>query len=227
MKTISHWLRSLPGKSRQQFADREILTGIRFRCGLAVSPAGRRCICGQAVDTSGHHFFVCSKVREGFNRRHDSLRDMTRTLCHSAGIGTLKEVPVPGGRLDIEFLNLSAEITFGDISVTHPPAKSYLDGAAMTPGYAASEREKRKMGKYRTKITRGSRIIPLVMETYGTFGKKFLLFLQEVYKVFMKSNLRDHINGFKKKSIMALSCTLQKGNIWLIHQGCQSELNSA
>jgi hypothetical protein len=63
-----------------------------------------------------------------------------------------------------------------DVSITHPAAQSYNTQAAnlTNPLFAAKQRERSKHVKYDAVASQDSaRFIPLVLESYGAFGKEF------------------------------------------------------
>ena len=112
--------------------------------------------------------------------RHKYVVEKTVTYCSRAGVVVATEALIPGGRMDITLHNLDKFPSYADVSITHPCLKSYLDGAAVKAGSAASAREKVKRDKYIPHIAKNIGFFPLVMETYGFMGKEFRSFIQKV-----------------------------------------------
>ena len=165
------------------------------------------------------HFMSCTKL-SGKHVRHSFVVDSTRNLCHSAGIPTYREYIIPEGRLDVAFTNLNFTPSYGDVTITHPSAKTYLDGAAVKAGSAASLREHKKINTYSSMLSPDDSFYPLVLETYGYIGKTFLQLLQRIgFEYSRRCSDDSMIVAFKKKIIADISCSLQKGNASILDEG--------
>ena len=67
-----------------------------------------------------------------------------------------------------------------DVKVTHPCSATYVAGAAGENGFAAQKAEDDKHGRYPANTPGVSgRLVPLVVETYGRWGKEGLRFLKK------------------------------------------------
>ena len=66
------------------------------------------------------------------------------------------------------------------MTITHPWAKRSLRSGSSTPGFAATEKEKEKDGKYLAKSSSlGYLFRPLALEVFGRWGNKAEELLQE------------------------------------------------
>ena len=129
-------------------------------------------------------------------RTHDGLRDLYGDLLPSAGYAALREQHVPAwdrqrrrrnGQWTTEraVLDLRLEappdapVTYLDMVVAHPCTATYLHGAAGEGGYAASQCEAGKPGRYPPNANVRGRLVPLAVETYGRLGGEGLRFLRK------------------------------------------------
>ena len=72
-----------------------------------------------------------------------------------------------------------APVTYPDTVVTHPCATTFCHGAAGTNGYAASQAEAAKHGRYPPNARVRGRLVPMAVETYGRLGTEGLRFLRK------------------------------------------------
>ena len=155
--------------------------------------AGDRC--QGVLDAQGLHAATCL-VGGRRKRTHDNLRDLYGDLLPSAGFAVHREQHVPGwdrqrqrpnGQWAVEraILDLRLEappdapITYLDMVVAHPCAATYLHGAAGEGGYAESQAEAAKHGRYPPNARVRGRLVPLAVETYGRLGTEGLRFLRK------------------------------------------------
>jgi hypothetical protein len=74
-------------------------------------------------------------------------------------------------RPDLEFQGIHRNL-FVEVSLTTATAKSYVQQAAKTAGYAAEQREKVKVAKYKDHAAQiNVELLPFVMERHGRMGK--------------------------------------------------------
>jgi len=155
--------------------------------------AGDRC--QGRLDAQGLHAATC-QVGGRRTRTHNALRDLYAELLQSAGYAVLREQHVPAwdrwrrrrnGQWEVEraVLDLRLEappdapITYLDMVVAHPCAATYLHGAAGEGGYAASQAEAGKHGRYPPNANVRDRLVPLAVETFGRLGTEGLRFLRK------------------------------------------------
>ena len=135
-----------------------------------------------------HHYQVCKHIR---NReatlRHNKVLNTVLRLARDAGFAASHEEPIRDEKG--QKLRPDAIITpstpnhptmYIDVSITHPAAQSYsTQAAAITnPLVTAKTREHIKHTKYDNVAAQdNARFVPLVLESYGSFGREFDSFL--------------------------------------------------
>jgi hypothetical protein len=134
-----------------------------------------------------HHHQACKHFTRETIRRHNAVLNTVLRLAQDAGFEAAKEEPV----LDAHGHNLrpdailtsalaSQPVLYVDVAIVHPAVSSYRNQSASVkaPLAAAAAREKHKHHKYDAVAAADhARFVPLVMESYGAFGKEFDSFL--------------------------------------------------
>lgn len=125
--------------------------------------------------------------------RHNYVLNTVLRLAREAGFATSKEEPVrdeQGRKLRPDAIITSTitthQVLYLDVSITHPSAASYNAQAASASKtlFAAAVREKHKHDLYDIVArTEHALFVPLVMESYGAFGKEFDSFLSSLGSV--------------------------------------------
>jgi hypothetical protein len=133
-----------------------------------------------------HHHHSCPKLkRKEITARHDGVLNQIIHLSKEAGYTVMREPNVYDkhgnkSRPDASLLSSRANKPFKyvDVCVTDPCAKSHVQQASKAPLTAAKYRETYKTTKY-GKVAQddGATFAPLVLETYGGFGKQLCSFL--------------------------------------------------
>jgi hypothetical protein len=227
-KNSSRWLTTLPTCPELQMSDAIFSIAVRHHLGCPL-PAPIRCLCGQQV-TETNHFHTCIKVRcRGANFRHNLIVSRYASACRRAGYSVTVEPhsysddPVGNGpnarakalRPDLTVAGFNT-VTMLDVSVTHPSAQSYVVAAAAKHGAAALLREQSKRAKYQAFARRnGCAFLPLVVETYGTFGKDATDFHRKLSEDALIHSGADY-KQFYDHLLSSLSVGLQMGNAHLI-----------
>jgi hypothetical protein len=132
------------------------------------------------------------KSRES-TTRHNIILNTVLRLARDAGFATSKEEPVRdehGRKIRPDAIITSSitshQVLYLDVSVVHPAATSYNTQSASTlkPLYAAATREKQKHESYDS-VARADHamFVPLVLESYGAFGREFNSFLSSLGSV--------------------------------------------
>jgi hypothetical protein len=172
-----------------------------------------------------HHHQVCKHIRSReATLRHNTVLTTVLRYVRDAGFAAAHEEPVrddKGHKLrpDAIITPCSPQypVMYIDVSVTHPAAQSYNTQAAnvTNPLYAATQRERIKHAKYDPVAAQDSaRFIPLVLESYGAFGKEFDAFLSMLgsaaadFHGFSVRELRDWIAAAYRD----ISVALHSGN---------------
>ena len=188
----SGFLRATPNSNVTLMSNDEWITSIRLRLGLYLHfiPFRCRCVCANhpMVDRLGHHFFSCKHGGERF-KTHNDICSHIFTLGRSAGLsGSLEPLlnhASSSRRGDFLFHNPDvSSLSFfrdspptsdviGDVKVSFPCAKSYLDkGSHSKEGYTASDAYIKKASKYKSNdldLLQGRNFIPISIESFGRF----------------------------------------------------------
>lgn len=152
---------------------------------LEVSSAECSCRSGEAggarpVGISHHHH--CA-LGGGLVDRHDPLCFVIAKCARAAGFPTLVQCQAQGAReeypdLVIHNFPTPGESAFGEVSVVCPSQDRFVREASQVPLHAASHREGEKQAKYAAlAVSFRRRIIGLVMESTGAFGKNLQEFI--------------------------------------------------
>jgi len=146
-----------------------------------------------AQDQIDHHQTCQNMTSRESTIRHNYILNTVLHLAREAGFATAKEEPVRdehGNNLRPDAIITSTitshQVLYLDVSVVHPAALSYNPQSASTlkPLAAAKTREKRKHASYDT-VARNDHalFVPLVMESFGAFGREFDSFLSSLGSV--------------------------------------------
>ena len=141
-----------------------------------------------------HHHQVCQKTKSReATMRHNNVLNTVLRLARDAGFATAKEEPVRdehGRKIRPDAIITSSitthQVLYLDVSVVHPAATSYNNQAASIhkPLCAAAAREKSKHESYdMVARTDHALFVPLVLESYGAFGREFDSFLSSLGSV--------------------------------------------
>ena len=152
--------------------------------------------CRGRLDAKGLHAATCL-VGGHRTATHNGQRDLWAQHLPSAGFAVQREQHVPGWDRRVRRANGTwfwqravldlrleappdAPVTYLDVKVTHPCSATYVAGAARENGFAAQKAEEAKHARYPANTPGVSgRLVPLVVETYGRWGKEGLRFLKK------------------------------------------------
>ena len=145
--------------------------------------------CGKDVTNAPNHELGCVLgFGDDVKLRHDLICD-TIAKCLKAIGGITKREPTPftdedvAKRPDVEWL-IDGRRIFFDVSIIHPLNPTIRDKAATKQLAAALDREKSKNRKYQ-QISQnvGAEFVPLVIESFGGYGKQFKTFLSDLHLI--------------------------------------------
>ena len=88
----------------------------------------------------------------------------------------------PQGRMDLMVTDSDFVTLLADVTITHPnpSLNQTITTTMLCPGHFASHRENTKRTKYAVAARLvGAKFFPLVMETLGTMGPSFIIFLRK------------------------------------------------
>ena len=132
------------------------------------------CVCGAAVEASGHHGLSC--VRSvGRQSRHVSANDIIYRALHAAGVPALRE---PTGLLaqsnlrpnDVSTLpRCRGKLLLWDFTCLDTLAASHVHDTATQAAAAAVTAERFKAGKYAA-FSPNNEVVPVAIETQGSWG---------------------------------------------------------
>ncbi len=173
-----------------------------------------------------HHMSCIHAKRKHITTRHDMILNKIIGLAHEAGYATKKE-PYSrinnehGKKPDIKLISSQVQsngsITLCDISIVHPCAPTYVRQARNLSLAGADRREKEKHSKYDgIAIEEKAKFVPLVLETYGAYGKQLKKFVydlttRQVTHKQLNSNTYQH-TCLLHHNINTISVALQVGN---------------
>ncbi|NJL35152.1 MAG: hypothetical protein HC893_16490 [Chloroflexaceae bacterium] len=144
------WLDAVPFEEEWQISNRDYSAGLRFLLGLRPKIMRRnvpmQCPCGH-VGTSEHHAFSkCKHLTEATGWRHNLLLRMVRLGAKVAGFDTVLEnrqyTVERALEMDTEehekrgdcLMCDGERLIDTDVSITHPPLKSFRSAACREPG---------------------------------------------------------------------------------------------
>jgi len=229
------FLTALPTSSQTSFANHELDLCIRLRLGIPLPGPSPSCVCGYTNDTFGDHFLTCNRGGE-IQSRHNHLRDLLSSILSSTNCSTQREVPAlnvhpnatsspTNRRFDLIIRSGATMPISADVSIIHPtPINTRsLSRYSASQGSAALIREQTKRRIYQPLSTQlGMQFIPLILESYGTYGPAFASFLATMSR---RASSSSSFCGFGNTSLAAhlltdwrrrISCALQKANARLL-----------
>ena len=146
----------------------------RYRCGTLRLPC-KQCVCGKSTLTPAH-VLSCKKLRGRFVR-HDVVVKVLLAMAARAGVVACSEVMVVEGsqkRMDL-VLHFPGERVWVDVTFVNPQASSYVGRDGLL------QREKDKLSKWVGEARRaGVRMVPFVIDTFGTLGEQAVDFLRKL-----------------------------------------------
>lgn len=220
------WLGVIPSVGLNQvFDSRQFTTLVRWWLGMSVYDDVSACpSCGEALDRLGYHALTC-RTGGSLGVRHNALREVVMHYCKLAGINATREAPglLPNSsdrpadvllpkNIFIKGYNPSFP-TCLDFAVTHPQQTVTLIRAGVESGSAAARYEEAvKLPRYLQECAANALdFIPMVVETFGTWGKladPVLSFIARA-AAFNSKNDEDKTESFLRA---ALSVTLMRYN---------------
>ena len=219
-KGANDWLQALPNTTSKYYSDRQWRVLVRMRLGLQV--ACQRLpsfcpLCGGLVENFPHHALTCSYSEMKFGRddRHAELRDLLISGLSVWGIPVDKEPKIRRAdniRGDLQLPHPTGTIVV-DTSVVHPSA--VRDQQNLRPTAATNVRERLKCRTYDAACRdQHKSFVPFVMQTFGGFGSKALLFLSDMksrppcYKVHDPGNYIKALRMSLCSRVMKKNCNL-------------------
>ena len=184
------WLSVVPSENLGLHMDPPVFqVAIKWWLGLDTSKGSQCALCpGSALDHLGHHAVTC-KYGGDVVSRHNRIRDILVETCSRAHIGVKVEVgnnlsrdPSKTRPADILlpnwFLGRTAAL---DVSITSPLNSVTLLEAGVLATAAAQATEYRKHQANDAKCSDlGWVCVPMVVETYGAWGKKATTIISSV-----------------------------------------------
>ena len=211
-KRSGDWLKVVPQKKLGlHLDDDEFRHAVCLRLGLPVCEEFQ-CICGEKIDTFGHHCFVCNR-NNGKILRHTMVNECVSRTLTSAGLPNKLE---PRNISDCEHLRPDGVTLIPykrgkslawDVSCPHPLCASHVKNNTNC-GKLSTQCEELKSKKYSC-LEEKYNFCPIIIDTIGAYGCKTEAIITEIGRLLKK----------KTGSILAtshfrqrLSIVLQKGN---------------
>ena len=184
------WLSVVPSENLGLHLDPPVFqVAIKWWLGLDTSEGSQCALCpGNTLDHLGHHAVTC-KYGGDVVSRHNRIRDILVETCRRAHIGVKEEV---GNNLSRDhsktrpadillpnwFLGRTAAL---DVSITSPLNPVTLLEAGVSATAAAQATEARKHQANDPKCSElGWVCVPMVVETYGAWGKEATAIISSV-----------------------------------------------
>ena len=240
-RAASIWLDTLPVAPSLRLKNADVVSNVRHRLGLSQMPARAhafKCHCGRDVPPDDiHHAMSCNAAKKAVQMRHDMYTDAWCLTFRRGGVATSKEPRLdrlrtgparnPGApnesRGDILLVLPEDSLSVADISVTHPPAPSFVAAAALRGGAAAARRDQDKRNKYRRIDSTGYTFHPLTVETYGRLGTPAMQLLNKIADI-AENTGSVHKGAFVTNALRQLSIALCRGNA-LVYRHCAFAMN--
>ena len=210
----SDWLHAIPIPSLGLKLDN---TSIRIACGLRLgSPLchPHKCQCGTDVDKFGRHGLSCRSA-EGRHSRHSQVNDLIKRALGSAQVPAIREPPglsrQDGKRPDgLTLLPWDqGKSLVWDFTCCDTLASSHIPATSQEAGRAALKAEQKKLSHYEHLATTGYTVMPVAMETMGSWAPLGLKFIKAI-----GSRLTDIFGDRRSTSFLfqAIGVATQRGN---------------
>ncbi|KAL5486899.1 hypothetical protein EMCRGX_G019438 [Ephydatia muelleri] len=221
------WLSVVPSENLGLHLDPPVFqVAIKWWLGLDTSEGSQCALCpGSTLDHLGHHAVTC-KYGGDVVSRHNRIRDILVETCRRAHIGVKVEV---GNNLsrdhsktrpaDILLLNWFLGRTAAlDVSITSPLNPVTLLEAGVSATAAAQATEARKHQANDPKCSElGWVCVPMVVETYGAWGKEAKAIISSVASRLAtstcrpKSTILHEIYVFCRRAHLSVSVEVGQG----------------
>ena len=200
----------------------EFTTSLKYRLGVPVFTTEGTCpSCQAPSDHMGDHALGCAKHGERI-ARHDQLRDVLFEAAASAALGPVREERhlLPGSAArpgDVLIRRWSdGKDDAIDVTVTGPPARTYVAAAAEEAGSALTRAFNRKVqGAAAACQQQGVVLLPIALETLGGFHKVAVEQVKRIGSAVARHQGSDE-RVATRQLFQRLSLTLMRGNAALI-----------
>ena len=235
-KGAGSWLSAIPTSGKLALKPCEFRLTAYLRLGLSLPLCDniQACDCGKvASDSSGYHQMVC-KTGGGPVWTHDSITSVWSECLNDLKIHHRKEpkdrYATSDSRPDIVVFDTGVGSNVElDISLAHPWSSDIFPTSASKDGAAASKREDRKVARYERERYPGGlsvRVVPLVVEHFGRWGKKAEAYLDDLSKRSRDGFGRLNRAEFKDYWRKRLSIQLQRCNASVLLRKVSNDLQS-
>ena len=209
----SDWLQASPIPSLGlKLSDSQLRVACSVRLGspLCISHI---CQCGTRVEPDGTHGLSC-KRSSGRHSRHGEVNELIKRALGSADVAAIREPPGisrndgkrPDGVTCFPYRN--GRPLVWDFTCSCTLAPSHVQISASSPGKVAERREELKLEKY-SDLTHDYEVIPICVETMGTFGPSAQKFFADVGRRIIARSGEKRAASFLRQSI---GLAIQRGN---------------
>ena len=232
-KESSLWLRVLPTSGHLQLSDHKWRWAAQLRLGMSVpvyaheDGGTRTCAHTAAANTDGWHPLVClTASSDAITRRHNLVLNR---LAHFARLLHVPTRIEPAGlaadderRPDIQ-LDLPAVTLLGDVTISHPLAKSWQRVAAQRGVEAVGDqRQAEKDGLYADMAAECDMdFSAFVLYTYGGFHRSALSFVASMGKAHDPAICLMPLRAWKSQLMEQVAIAVQRGNADIMIQAAQ------
>ena len=213
-RSSSDWLHAIPIPSLGLKLDPFTL---RISCALRLGSTlchPHKCTCGEEVESNGHHGLSCISQYLGRKSRHDEINDLIKRALVQAKIPALKEPPGLSRKDEKrpDGLTLTSwkegKCLIWDVTVADTVCKSYVIQCSKNPGWAAQQKETKKISHYKD-LANDYCFAPIAVESFGSWGSESLKLVKTIGRKIME------VTGEKRSTFFLLqriSMAIQRGN---------------
>jgi hypothetical protein len=207
------WLEALPLSAiGLKLDDQSVRIAISLRLGAPIV-GEHRCICGALVKENGHHGLSCVRS-SGRQSRHSSVNDIIHRALLKADIAAVREPTYlcatddrrPDGVTLVPWSK--GKCAIWDFTCPDTLAPSHLAATSLDASSAANSAEELKAKKY-ADLTTTYDVIPISVETLGTWGKSGRSFIDNVGARIAQITQEPRSAAFLRQRI---AIAVQRGN---------------
>ncbi|KAL1448203.1 hypothetical protein WDU94_012273 [Cyamophila willieti] len=206
------WLNAVPSPNLGTLLDNDtIRTCIGLRLGSKLCRP-HKCICGDNVDSSGHHGLSCNKMNGRYSR-HYELNMIIKKSLQSINISSKLE-PSGLSRNDGKRPDGATNVAWErgrtlvwDATCVDSLAKSNMNSTC-TPGFASEQAAKKKHWRY-VEVKTSHHFLAFAVETLGPWAEESIDFIKKIGKKLSKETGDTRSVSFLTQRV---SLAIQRGN---------------
>jgi len=234
-KESSLWLRVVPSSKWLELSDRKWQWAAQLRLGMPVpvyepkAHADGMCAHSALANSNGWHPLTCmTSMGAEITQRHNAV---LQRFAHFARLLNIQPIVEPAGlhpedsrRPDIQ-LNLPGATLLGDVTISHPLAKSWLRTASVRGIEAVGDaREASKNTLYADMAEEcDMEFSAIVLYTYGGFHKSALRFISRMAAAVDPATCLTLPGQWKRELMEQVAIAVQRGNADIMISAAQQQ----